>query len=190
MSKEAERCGWCGTDPLYVAYHDEEWGQPMHDERRLFEHLCLEGFQCGLSWITVLRKRDNFNAAFHGFDPERVASMSEDDVERLCQDTGIIRNRAKIRSTINNARRLIDLHEANLTLDSLTWSFALDPPPDRPRSLEDLRANSPESEVLSKELKAHGFSFVGPTGIYAFMQSVGIVDDHIETCFVAKKNDK
>lgn len=190
MNDETERCGWCGNDPLYVAYHDQEWGRPLHEEQLLFEHLCLEGFQCGLSWITVLRKRENFRAVFHDFNPERVAAMTDEDVDLLCQDTGIIRNRAKIRSAINNAQRLLELHKDNLTLDSVVWSFAPKHPHQRPRSLEELPATSSESEALAKELKARKFSFVGPTGIYAFMQSIGIVDDHLESCFIAKENDK
>jgi len=190
MTDATTRCSWCGEDPLYTAYHDEEWGRPVHDDTMLYEHLCLEGFQCGLSWITVLRKRENFRRAFHDFAPRKVAAMEDQDVERLCQDAGIIRNRAKIRSTINNAKRLIELQESGSSLDELAWSFAPKKAGARPCTVADLKANTPESEAFSRAMKKHGFSFVGPTGLYAFMQSVGIVDDHVASCFVALENDK
>ena len=179
---ELVRC-WPMSDPLYVAYHDEEWGRPVRDERRLLERLCLEGFQSGLSWLTILRKRENFRAAFAGFDPERVARFGADDVERLMTDAGIVRNRAKIEATIANARATAALHEAGESLDALLWSFApaAQPPP---RTLHEMPATTPESKALARELKRRGFRFVGPTTAYALMQATGIVNDHIVDCIV------
>ena len=172
-----QRCWWCGTDPLYVAYHDEEWGRPVHDDRALFEKLCLDGFQAGLSWITILRKRPNFRAAFAGFDPEAVASFTEADVDRLMADTGIVRNRAKIAATIGNARAMAGLD----SLSDLVWSYAPSPRP-APHGAGDIPAQTLESVALSKELKRRGFRFVGPTTVYAFMQSMGLVNDHVADC--------
>jgi DNA-3-methyladenine glycosylase I len=184
MSAEPVRC-WPTSDPLYVAYHDEEWGRPVRDEPRLLERLCLEGFQSGLSWITILRKRENFRAAFAQFHPAAVARFGDDDVQRLMADAGIVRNRAKIEATIANARATVALHEAGATLDALLWSFAPDdtavPPP---RSLQDMPAATPQSTALARELKRRGFRFVGPTTAYALMQSTGIVNDHVADCFV------
>jgi DNA-3-methyladenine glycosylase I len=177
------RC-WPTTDPLYIAYHDEEWGRPVRDERRLLERLCLEGFQSGLSWITILRKRENFRAAFRGFDPEQVARFGDDDVQLLMDDAGIVRNRAKIEATIANARATVALHEAGETLDALLWSFAPDVPALAPRSLREMAATTPESKALARELKRRGFRFVGPTTAYALMQATGIVNDHVEGCIV------
>ena len=179
----AVRC-WPTSDPLYIAYHDEEWGRPVGDEHRLLERLCLEGFQSGLSWLTILRKRENFRAAFCGFDPERVARFGDRDVERLLADAGIVRNRAKIAATIANARATAALHEAGETLDALLWSFAPDVPPPAPRSLHDMPAVTPESTALARELKRRGFRFVGPTTAYALMQATGIVNDHVAGCVV------
>lgn len=185
MSADLPRCHWCGNDPLYVAYHDEEWGKPLHDEQLLFEHLCLEGFQCGLSWITILRKRENFREAFRNFDLNYVAALTDADIDTLCTNPGIIRNRSKIRSTINNAQRVLALHKDHTSLDELLWSFAPDTPQKRPRDPSDLPTTSPESHALARTLKKRAFTFVGPTGMYALMQAVGIVDDHLESCFLA-----
>ena len=179
------RC-WPTTDPLYIAYHDEEWGRPVRDEHRLFERISLEAFQSGLSWITILRKRENFRAAFARFDPDVVARFGDADVERLMADAGIVRNRAKIEATIANARATLALHEAGETLDALLWSFA--PPPENtppaPRTLHDMPATTPESRALARELKRRGFRFVGPTTAYALMQATGIVNDHVADCEV------
>jgi DNA-3-methyladenine glycosylase I len=172
------RCWWGSSTPEYIAYHDEEWGRPVRDSRALFEKLCLEAFQSGLSWITILRKRENFRAAFAGFEIARVAAFGEQDVARLMADEGIVRNRAKIDATINNARAAVDLD-----LAELLWSFAPEPRP-RPRSPEDVPASTPESTAMAKELKQRGFRFVGPTTAYAMMQACGLVDDHLEGCIV------
>ena len=172
------RCWWGASTPEYVAYHDEEWGRPVHDSRALFEKLCLEAFQSGLSWLTILRKRENFRAAFAGFEIERVAAFGDADVARLMSDAGIVRNRAKIDATINNARAAVDLD-----LAELLWSFAPEPRP-RPRTSEDIPASTPESAAMAKELKKRGFRFVGPTTAYAMMQACGLVDDHLEGCIV------
>lgn len=169
-----------------MAYHDDEWGQPVHDDTRLFEKLCLEGFQSGLAWITILRKRDGFRTAFAGFDLVTLASWGDADIERLVLDASIVRHRGKITSTINNARRAIELIEREGSLDAFVWSFA--PIEARPSitSISEIAATSPESTALSKELKRRGWSFVGPTTVYAFMQSMGIVDDHLAGCFRAR----
>jgi DNA-3-methyladenine glycosylase I len=180
---ELQRC-WETSDPLYIAYHDEEWGRPVHAEQLLLERLCLEGFQSGLSWITILRKRDNFRAAFAGFEPEAVARFDDADVERLMADAGIVRNRAKIEATIANARATAALHEAGETLGALLWSFAPEPPPPAPETLQDMPAATPESKALARELKRRGFRFIGPTTAYALMQATGIVNDHVAGCFV------
>jgi DNA-3-methyladenine glycosylase I len=183
---EPVRC-WPTSDPLYIAYHDEEWGRPVRDEPRLLERLCLEGFQSGLSWLTILRKREHFRAAFCGFDPERVACFGDGDVERLMGDAGIVRNRAKIEATIANARATVALHESGETLRGLLWSFAPPlsaPPAPAPRTLQDMPATTAESKALARELKRRGFRFVGPTTAYALMQATGIVNDHLEDCIV------
>ena len=180
---EPVRC-WPTTDPLYIAYHDEEWGRPVRDAHRLLERLCLEGFQSGLSWITILRKRENFRAAFCGFDPEQVARFGDADVARLLGDAGIVRNRAKIEATIANARATAALHAAGETLDALLWSFTPEVPPPPPRSLHDMPVTTPESKALARELKRRGFRFVGPTTAYALMQATGIVNDHVTDCWV------
>ncbi len=173
-------CAWHGGDPLYEAYHDAEWGRPTADDRRLFEKLCLEGFQAGLSWLTILRKRENFRAAFAGFDVAQVARFDESDVDRLLGDAGIVRHRGKIESTINNARRTLELIESEGSLAGFIWRFA--PPADRAPSPH--LAHTPESAALSKALRQRGFSFVGPTTVYAFMQAMGLVNDHAEGCAV------
>jgi DNA-3-methyladenine glycosylase I len=176
------RC-WSTSDELYQRYHDEEWGRPVRDERGLYERLCLEGFQSGLSWLTILRKRDAFRRAFAGFDPERVARFGERDVGRLLGDAGIVRHRGKIEAAIANARGVVALRKRGTPLEELVWSHA---PPERPapRSWEDWAPTTPESTALSKELKRAGFRFVGPTTVYATMQACGIVDDHLATCWV------
>ena len=170
-------------DPLYERYHDEEWGVPVHGERELFERLTLEAFQSGLSWITILRRREGFREAFAGFDPAVVAGFDEHDVERLMTDTGIIRNRAKITAAVANAQALLDLHDRGLGLDELFWSAApLPGTRPRPRTFADVPATTPESAALAKELKRQGFRFIGPTTAYAAMQACGIVDDHLADC--------
>jgi len=180
------RCFWGDSPPEYAAYHDHEWGRPMADDCRLFEKICLEGFQAGLSWLTILRKRENFRAAFAGFDFERVARFAASDVDRLLGDTGIVRHRGKIESVINNARRAIDLTEEAGSLAAFFWRHE-PAAKTRPRRLDlpALRAMSttPESVALSKELKRRGWTFVGPTTVYAFMQAMGLVNDHLDGCF-------
>ena len=177
----AARCFGDG-DPLYEEYHDTEWGVPVHGEAALLERIALEGFQSGLSWITVLRKRPAFREVFAGFEPEKVAALGPDDVERLLGDARIIRNRQKIEATIGNARAVLALHEAGRTLDELFWSFA---PPPRERRLgawDTVPASTPESVAMAKALKKEGFRFFGPTTAYAAMQACGLVDDHLATC--------
>ncbi len=176
------RCWWCGDDPLYVSYHDHEWGTPVRDERALFELLCLEGFQAGLSWITILRKRVAFREAFEGFDPEVVARYSERDVERLLADPGIVRHRGKITATIANAAAVGAMREAGRSLERIAWSHA---PVARSAPLADrseVPADTPESKELARELRRWGMRYVGATTVYAFMQSAGLVDDHLAGC--------
>jgi DNA-3-methyladenine glycosylase I len=184
MSPETDkpRCSWCGVDPLYVDYHDCEWGVPLHDDRKLFELLLLEGFQAGLSWITILRKRENFRKAFHQFDAKRIARFNGADVERLMGDAGIVRNRLKIEGSVSNARAFLAALDEGLTFDRLVWQFT---------GFETLRpgivqATSAESDAMSKELRRRGFKFVGSTICYAFMQACGMVDDHAEGCWKYK----
>jgi DNA-3-methyladenine glycosylase I len=180
-----KRC-WTSNDPLYDVYHDEEWGRPVTDERGLLERLCLEGFQSGLSWLTILRKRENFRAAFAGFDPEAVARFGARDVERLLGDAGIVRHRGKIEAAIANARGTLALRDAGTPLHELVWAH-------RPKarramkSIYDLPSTTPESVALSKELKRAGFRFVGPTTVYAAMQACGVVNDHIASCHVRRE---
>ncbi len=178
------RCWWPGDDPGYVDYHDTEWGVPVRDDRRLFEKVCLEGFQSGLSWLTILRKRDAFREVFAGFDPEVVARFGAADVERLLTDERIIRHRGKIEATINNAQRACELIEATGSLADHVWSFAPQVPRPRPQSLAEVPATTAESTALAKDLKRRGWRFVGPTTAYAFMQSMGLVDDHMARCEV------
>lgn len=175
------RCWWCGDDPLYVAYHDDEWGHPVHDDTRLFEKLCLEGFQAGLAWITILRKRKAFREVFHGFDPARVAAMTESDVSRLLTDARIVRHRGKIEAVIANARCLRDFQHDHGSFSDHVWSFA---PADhhRPAVLTDVPGSTAASIALSKDLRTRGWRYVGPTTAYAFMQSMGLVDDHLQGC--------
>lgn len=181
----AVRCWWHGNQPDYLLYHDTEWGWPVDDDRRLFEKICLEGFQSGLSWLTILRKRENFRAAFAGFDPETVAQFGEADVGRLLQDAGIVRHQGKIRSTINNAARALELKSEFGSLAAYFWSFE-PAAADRPGTLDHATAmtlGKTETSIrLSKDLKKRGWSFVGPTTIYAFMQAMGLVNDHLEGC--------
>lgn len=180
------RCRWVGADAEYSRYHDEEWGTALHGDRQLFEKLCLEGFQAGLSWISILRRRPGFRAAFHDFEPAVVAAFGDGDVERLLLDERIIRNRAKIVATIGNARATLELTAGKPgALDELLWGFAPEGPRARPRSFGDLAATTAESTALSKALRARGYSFVGPTTMHALMQSAGMVDDHIEGCWRA-----
>lgn len=180
------RCRWAGSDAEYQRYHDEEWGQPLHGDQSLFEKLSLEAFQAGLSWITILRRRPGFRAAFDGFDPHSVANFGDDDVERLMADGRIIRNRAKILATIGNARLTLDLTAGDDgALDALMWGFAPKPRAVRPTSMADIPATTAESTAMSAELRRRGFRFVGPTTLYALMQSSGMVDDHVEGCWRA-----
>lgn len=177
------RCAWA-RDPLEATYHDAEWGVPVHDDRRLFELITLEGAQAGLSWLTVLRKRDGYRRAFADFDPARVAGYGDADVERLLADTGIVRHRGKIESTVQNARAVLRIQQEHGSLDAYLWGLVGGAPRvNHPRTLADLPARTPESEALSRALLARGFRFVGPTTCYAFMQAVGMVDDHTADCW-------
>ena len=177
-----KRCGWCGTDPFYCAYHDDEWGVPERDPRALFEKLLLDGFQAGLSWITILRKRENFRRAFAEFDPERIARFGTKDFARLMADEGIVRNRLKIEATIDNAKAYLKLSERT-SFAAFLWGFFPDGPIVNTRAtLKDIPASTDLSKTISKALKSEGFRFVGPTTIYAFMQSVGMVNDHVADC--------
>ncbi|MFK7919682.1 MAG: DNA-3-methyladenine glycosylase I [Ilumatobacter sp.] len=176
------RCSWPTNDQQYLDYHDNEWGRPTTDPTRLFEKICLEGFQSGLSWITILRKRENFREAFAGFDPERIAAFGERDIERLLGDAGIIRHRGKIEATINNAQRMIELVDADGSFVDWIWSWAVEAP-DR-NDEGGIPASTDRSTMLSKELKRRGWKFVGPTTAYAFMQSEGLTNDHDDDCFV------
>ena len=182
------RCPWGLSAPEYVAYHDEEWGRPLHGDTAIFERLCLEGFQSGLSWLTILRKRENFRAAFAGFEPGAVAAFGEPDVARLMADAGIVRNRAKINAVIINARAALGLAAG---LDALVWKYAGEPGP-APRTLADVPATTPAAKALSTELKRHGFTFTGPVTAYATMQSCGVVNDHLADCYCreAAKNTR
>ena len=175
----AERCGWCGADPLYVAYHDTEWGVPEHDGRALWEKLILDGFQAGLSWITILKKRDNFRAAFDGFHPETIANWGEADVTRLLDNPGIIRHRGKIEATITNARAYLEIDD----FSAFCWAYVEGKPlQNRWASLAEVPASTPLSTRFSKDLKKAGFKFCGPTIVYAWMQACGLVNDHLTSC--------
>jgi DNA-3-methyladenine glycosylase I len=179
------RCGWVPADqPLYLAYHDDEWGVPVHDDRRLFEMLTLEGAQAGLSWSTILNKREGYRRAFAGFDPAKVARFTPSKVERLLQDPGIVRNRMKVESAVNNARRVSEVRRELGSLEGYLWSFVGgEPIVGRFRKLGDIPAETAESKAMSKDLKKRGFAFVGPTVCYAFMQACGLVNDHVRSCF-------
>ncbi|MFG1203146.1 DNA-3-methyladenine glycosylase I [Xanthobacter aminoxidans] len=181
------RCFWCGTDPFYMTYHDDEWGVPERDSRALFEKLLLDGFQAGLSWITILRKRENFRRAFDGFEPEIIARYDAAKVEALMQDAGIVRNRAKVEGAVLSARGYLDLRDKGIAFTDFMWD-AVDGETkvNRPRRIADVPAETAESKALSKRLKAAGFKFVGPTIVYAAMQACGLVDDHLEGCHCAK----
>jgi DNA-3-methyladenine glycosylase I len=182
------RCRWAASDPEYIRYHDEEWGMPLHGDRPLFEKMCLEGFQAGLSWITILRKRPVFREVFHGFEPERVAVMGEEEIEAVMLNAGIIRNRAKILSTIKNARLAVELTaDRPGALDELLWSFSPPKRPNRLASFAEIPAVTDESIAMSKALRKLGFGFVGPTTMYALMQSSGMVDDHVAGCWRASQ---
>jgi DNA-3-methyladenine glycosylase I len=183
-NKEKCRCGWCGTDPLYVKYHDEEWGKPVHDDKVLFEFLVLESFQAGLSWLTILRKRENFRKAFADFDVKKVAKFDEQKYEALMQDTGIVRNQLKIRAAINNAKCFMEIQKEFGSYDKYIWSFVDHKPiVNKPKTLKDLPAKTPLSDAMSKDMGKRGFKFRGSTICYAFMQAVGMVDDHLVDCW-------
>ncbi len=178
-----DRCAWCGTDPMYVAYHDTEWGVPDFDDRALFEKLILDGFQAGLSWITILRKRDNFRRAFDDFDPHRIARYGPKDIERLLQDSGIVRNRAKCEATVTNAQAYLRITERD-GFSAFLWDFVDGRPvTHRYRTPRSVPAETPLSRRISKALRQEGFRFCGPTIVYAFMQAVGMVNDHLTSCF-------
>ncbi len=189
MSQQQKcRCSWCGDDPLYCEYHDQEWGVPLHDERKLFEFLILEGAQAGLSWITVLRKRENYRAAFDDFDPAKIARYTPARVEKLMQNEGIIRNRLKIESAIKNAQALLAMKKNGESFSDFVWSFVNHKPvQNKLQGMQDAVASTPESDAMSKALKKKGFNFVGTTICYAFMQACGMVNDHIAGCYRYKE---
>jgi len=179
-----KRCEWAGSDPLYVAYHDQEWGVPLHEDRRLFEMLVLEGAQAGLAWITILRKRENYRRAFDGFDPRKIARYTDRRLEKLLGNDGIVRNRLKVAAARTNAKAFLAVQEEFGSFDRYIWQFVVGGPlQNRRRELKDLPATTPDSDAMSKDLKKRGFTFVGSTICYAFMQSVGIVNDHVTSCF-------
>ena len=180
------RCSWCAADPLYVSYHDTEWGTPSHDEQHLFEMICLEGAQAGLSWITILRKRENYRRAFDGFDAQRMAQYTPHKIEQLLADPGIVRNRLKVEAFVINARAWLDVQSGGAGFAELVWGFAPSGRRRRPRSWQEVPISTPESDALSRELIRRGFKFVGTTSIYAFMQSVGLVDDHMQKCWTPR----
>ena len=182
MSKQ--RCAWAGNDPLYCAYHDKEWGVPLHDDRGLFEFILLEGAQAGLSWITILRKRENYRAAFDNFDAGRIARYDRNKIESLLQDAGIVRNRLKVEAAVNNAQKFLDVQEKFGSFDAFIWQFVGGKPKQNGwRNLAEIPASTPESDAMSKELKRRGFKFVGSTICYAHMQATGMVNDHTVDCF-------
>ncbi|MFC4532484.1 DNA-3-methyladenine glycosylase I [Sphaerisporangium dianthi] len=183
MEPELVRCGWATSTPDYILYHDDEWGRPVHGDDRVFERLTLEAFQSGLSWLTILRKRENFRKAFAGFSIEAVAAFGEADVERLLADAGIVRNRAKIEAAVANARAAAELPGG---VSELVWRYA-DPSSPVPKTLADVPATTPASKALAKELKRHGLRFVGPTTAYALMQAIGLVNDHLAGCWVRER---
>lgn len=185
------RCSWCLSDPEYIRYHDEEWGQPVHDDRVLFEFVILEGAQAGLSWLTILKRRAGYQRAFYRFDPRKVAKMTEADVQRLMKDEGIIRHEGKIQATIGNAQAFLAVQKEFGSFDAYCWRFVGGAPVKNDRKdLERLPASTPESDAFSKDLKKRGFKFVGSTIMYAFMQAMGMVDDHFESCFRARRAGK
>jgi len=187
-----QRCKWCGSDPLYIAYHDDEWGVPVYDDRRLFEFLILEGAQAGLSWLTILRKRENYRKAFHDFDPVKIAAYSQSDIDRLLADSGIVRNRLKIEAAIKNARGVLEIKKEFGSFSAYLWRY-VDGCPKQNHwvSMQQLPSKTEESDLMSKELKKRGFNFVGSTICYSLMQAVGMVNDHTVDCYryaeIAKK---
>ncbi len=184
-----QRCEWAGNDPLYVQYHDEEWGRPLHDDTRLFEMLCLEGAQAGLSWITILRKRENYRAAFDGFDPVKIATYDDERCAELLQNPGIVRNRLKVRAFVRNAQSFLKVQAEYGGFDRYIWQFVDGKPMvNHWRSLQEVPVSTAEAESMSKDLKRRGFTFVGPTICYAYMQAAGMVDDHIVACFCHTEN--
>lgn len=188
MNMQKKRCVWCGSDSLYVSYHDHEWGVPVHDDRRLFEFLVLEGAQAGLSWLTILKKRENYRKAFDNFDIERIARYGPQDITRLLHDPGIVRNRLKVEAAIRNARGVLSIREEYGTLDTFLWRYVDGSPVQNARKgMTDLPAKTKESDQISKDLKKRGFNFVGSTICYAFMQAVGMVNDHVTDCFRYKE---
>lgn len=181
------RCGWVSSDPLYISYHDNEWGQPVYDDSHLFELLCLEGQQAGLSWITVLKKRENYRNAFHQFDPCKVAAMTDEDIDVLMQDAGLIRHRLKLDAIVVNARAYMKMQQDGEDFSQFLWSFTEGKPQlNRPETLANVPAKTEISDVMSKALKKKGFKFIGSTICYAFMQASGMVNDHVKTCFCGK----
>lgn len=188
MEKNLERCAWAGEDELYCRYHDEEWGFPVHDDRKLFEMLILEGAQAGLSWITILRKRENYRRAFDGFDIDKILKYDDSKLETLMQDAGIVRNRLKIQSVVINARAFRAVQEEYGTFDRFLWSYVEEPLCNNPRDISEIPAKTELSDRISKDLKKRGFKFVGSTIVYAYMQAVGMVNDHTANCFL--KADK
>lgn len=183
-----QRCGWAGNDPLYCDYHDMEWGVPLHDDQALFEFLLLEGAQAGLSWITILRKRENYRAAFDGFDAQRIARYGANKIESLLGDSGIVRNRLKIEAAVNNAQRFLEVQAEFGSFDRFIWQFVDGRPKQNAwRNLKEVPASTPESDAMSKELKRRGFKFVGSTICYAHMQATGMVNDHVTDCFRHKE---
>jgi DNA-3-methyladenine glycosylase I len=187
-SLSKKRCEWPGEDPIYVAYHDKEWGVPLHDDRDLFEFLILEGAQAGLSWITILRKRENYRKAFDDFDAVKVARYNATKINRLLKDPGIVRNRLKVESTVRNAKALLEIQDEFGSFDAFIWQFTgPEPKQNRWKSLKDIPASTRESDAMNKDLKKRGFKFVGTTICYAYMQAVGMVNDHIVSCFRHKE---
>ena len=188
MSTKLKRCSWCLSDPLYVEYHDKFWGREVRDPKELFRMLILEGAQAGLSWLTVLKRFDDYDKAFYNFDAKKMATMGEDDILSLIQNSGIIRNRKKIESAIQNAKAYLKLKESGIDFAEFLWSFVGgEPKLNHPKNLSQIPTQTPESEAMSKALKSAGFNFVGPTICCAFMQAVGMVNDHAEECYLAKR---
>ena len=187
--EELRRCAWAGSDPLYIDYHDNEWGRPVHDDRKLFEMLILEGMQAGLSWITILKKREAFRSAFDNFDPAQVALYGQEKLEALMDNRGIVRSRRKLAAAVDNARAFLAVQRQYGSFDAFIWQYVDNTPIlGSPASESDLPASTPLSEQISRDLKKLGFRFVGPTIVYAFMQAVGMVDDHVEPCFCHRNN--
>lgn len=188
LEKPKRRCEWGNADPIYLGYHDEEWGVPLHDDQKLFEFLCLEAAQAGLNWLMILKKRENYRRAFKGFDPKRVARFTENKIERLLQDPGIIRNRLKVNAFVTNARKLLNVQEEFGSFDAYIWRFVDGKPKqNRWKTMHEIPASTPESDAMSKDLKSRGFVFVGSTICYAHMQATGMVNDHIVSCFRYKE---